>query len=30
MDTAERGLLNDLRHALLRLHKTRLGWERSA
>jgi hypothetical protein len=26
----ERGLLTDLRHALLRLHKTLLDWERAA
>ena len=30
MDYAERGLLTDLRHALLHLHKTLLEWERTA
>ena len=29
MDNADRSLLTDLRHALLRLHKTLLDWERS-
>jgi hypothetical protein len=30
VNTAERTLLTDLRHALLRLHKTLLDWERTA
>ena len=30
MNYVERGLLTDLRHALLRLHKTLLDWERAA
>jgi hypothetical protein len=30
MDYVERGLLTDLRHALLHLHKTLLEWERTA
>ena len=30
MNYVERGLLTDLRHALLHLHKTLLDWERSA
>ena len=30
MDNADRSLLTDLRHALLRLHKTLLDWERAA
>ena len=30
MNYAERGLLTDLRHALLHLHKTLLDWERTA
>jgi hypothetical protein len=30
MTFAERGLLLDLRHALLHLHKTMLDWERAA
>ena len=30
MDYAERGLLTDLRHSLLHLHKTLLEWERTA
>ena len=30
MNYVERGLLTDLRHALLRLHKTLLDWERTA
>ena len=30
MNYAERGLLTDLRHALLHLHKTLLDWERVA
>ena len=30
MDYADRGLLTDLRHALLHLHKTLLEWERTA
>src|SRR5688572_19138879 len=29
MNYAERGLLTDLRHALLHLHKTLLDWERA-
>lgn len=29
MNPAERGLLTDLRHALLHLHKTLLEWERT-
>jgi hypothetical protein len=29
MDNADRSLLTDLRHALLRLHKTLLDWERT-
>ena len=30
MNYAERGVLTDLRHALLHLHKTLLDWERAA
>ena len=30
MNYADRGLLTDLRHALLHLHKTLLDWERGA
>ena len=30
MNYADRGLLTDLRHALLHLHKTLLDWERAA
>ena len=30
MNYVERGLLTDLRHALLHLHKTLLDWERAA
>ncbi len=30
MNHTDRGLLTDLRHALLRLHKTLLEWERAA
>ena len=30
MNYVERGLLTDVRHALLRLHKTLLDWERAA
>ena len=30
MENADRSLLTELRHALLRLHKTLLDWERSA
>src|SRR5918995_5659223 len=29
-ETPERALLTDLRHALLKLHKTMLDWERTA